>query len=188
MRVFFLALAIFSVFILYLEIKRSGWNGFYVFSVALLCAFLTSLQKAVGFKVEYLYLSVFIILLLFVLSYPAVAKLDKAKAVHCKGTAPILNQSKDAKTKVFEDGSSLEWVAKDTLRYTEGRSVLFIRVEQAPGFFSNGRVVWGRASLKKWSVNSKGDSGQIREDKRAEITSKLSEYFAIAKIPFRIID
>ena len=188
MSVFLLVLAMFSVFVLYLEIKRCGWSGFYVFLVALLCAFLTSLQKAVGFKAEYLYLIVFVVLLLFVLIYPAIAKLNKAKVGHSKGAVPILNQPKDAKTKVFEDGSSLEWVAKDTLRYTEGRSVLFIRAEQAHGFFSNARVVWGRASLKKWSVNSKGDSGQIREEKRTEIISKLSEYFASAKIPFRVVD
>lgn len=88
---------------------------------------------------------------------------------------------------VFDDGSVIEWIDKETLRYSEGAFVLNIWVDFEPGFFSTGRIV--RAALiKDWSATPSGCASTISEAKRLNILDKVRRYYHLNKRKCRIVE
>ena len=75
----------------------------------------------------------------------------------------------------FEDGSSVEWSGRDSLKYTEGGSSVYIWVDFESGFFSNGKVI------KSSSINTWGG-----EEKKKEIIDKVKGYYKSNHIPCRV--
>jgi hypothetical protein len=67
--------------------------------------------------------------------------------------------------KTFSDGSFVEWVNRETIRYSEGDFSLIIVADFDVGFFSNTRVI--KSSSIKVS----------NENKKQEIIDKISQYF-----------
>ena len=54
-----------------------------------------------------------------------------------------------SKIKSFDDGSLIEWVDKETLKYSEGEFSVLIWVDFEPGFFSGGRIIKS-SSILTW--------------------------------------
>lgn len=84
--------------------------------------------------------------------------------------------------KIFKDGSFLEWVDKETLRYVEGGFNVLVWVDYfEEGLFSNGRVIKA-SSLVKWDSKPQNYSETIDELKKNEIINKIKEYYLNKKI------
>lgn len=77
---------------------------------------------------------------------------------------------------LLDDGSSLEWVDKETLKYTEGRFTVLIWVDFEAGFFSGGRII-KYSSLASWNTKPEGCSSAIEEKKKREILMKVQQYY-----------
>lgn len=79
--------------------------------------------------------------------------------------------------KTFSDGSSLEWVDRETLRYIEGDCALSIWVDYfSKGLFSAGRVI-KVSSMKKWDSKPNGISEVVGKEKTQDIIEKIKEYY-----------
>jgi hypothetical protein len=78
--------------------------------------------------------------------------------------------------KIFEDGSSIEWVDKETLKYTESGFSVHIWVDFEPGFFSNGRIIKS-SSIKTKDSLPWSSSTFIDENKKREIIEKIQKYY-----------
>ena len=76
----------------------------------------------------------------------------------------------------MDDGSSVEWVDKETLKYVEGDFSLLIWVDFEPGFFSNGKVIKA-SSMKTWNTTPKDGNKIIDDKKRQEIIEKIQQYY-----------
>ena len=81
-----------------------------------------------------------------------------------------------ATRKVFDDGSSVEWIDKETIKYTEGDYSLLIWVDFEPGFFSYGRTIKS-ASIETWDTKPRGESKLIDENKKQDIIDKIQRYY-----------
>jgi hypothetical protein len=79
--------------------------------------------------------------------------------------------------KIFEDGSSIEWVNVQTVLYTEGAFSTSVWNEAEPsGFFSSIRVIMS-STITKWDTWPAGSSQYIDENKKKEIIDKVCRYF-----------
>jgi len=87
---------------------------------------------------------------------------------------------------VFDDGSVIEWIDKETLRYSEGGYALNIWVDFEPGFFSSGRIVQA-ALIKDWSATPPGVASTISAAKRQDILDKVKKYYDANKRKCRIV-
>jgi hypothetical protein len=76
----------------------------------------------------------------------------------------------------FDDGSSVEWVDKETLQYREGNYSALIWVDFEPGIFSSGKVIKA-SSINKWGSKPEDASGHIDERKKNEIIEKIMMYY-----------
>ncbi|MFZ3017855.1 MAG: hypothetical protein WA056_05305 [Gallionella sp.] len=81
-----------------------------------------------------------------------------------------------SKNYLLDDGSSLEWVDKETLRYTENGFSTLIWVDFEPGFFNGGRVIKS-SSLTSWESRPEGSSSTIEVNKKQEILTKVQQYY-----------
>lgn len=81
-----------------------------------------------------------------------------------------------SKSYLLGDGSSLEWVDKETLRYTESGFSALIWVDFEPGFFNGGRVAKS-SSLTSWESRPEGSSSTIEANKKQEILTKVQQYY-----------
>ena len=81
-----------------------------------------------------------------------------------------------SKKQTFEDGSSVEWVDRETVKYTENGFSTLVWVDFAPGFFSGGRVIIS-SHIIKWRSWPAGSSELIDENKKREIIEKIKKYF-----------
>lgn len=81
------------------------------------------------------------------------------------------------KKMLFDDGSSIEWSDRESLKYQErdGHMAL-IWVDFEPGFFSRGRVLMSE-SLDRWRLVPDGRQLEIQNDKKEEITDKVRTYY-----------
>lgn len=89
--------------------------------------------------------------------------------------------------KTFDDGSSVEWVDKETVRYSEGEFSVLIWVDFEPGFWSSGRVIRS-SSIKNWSATPTGCSATIDAEKKREIIDKIQRYYGSLKKKCRVLD
>ena len=78
--------------------------------------------------------------------------------------------------KTFSDGSFVEWVNRETIRYCEGDFSLIVVADFDSGFFSNTRVIKA-SSINLWDKAPKGAEIVINENKKQEIIDKISQYF-----------
>ena len=67
---------------------------------------------------------------------------------NCSITSYVENQDMINPIK-FSDGSSIEWVNKETLRYADSSHTALIWVDFEQGFFNNGRIIMA-SSVKTW--------------------------------------
>lgn len=81
----------------------------------------------------------------------------------------------------FPDGSCLEWVDRETLRYSEKDMSVLIWVDYEPGFFSAGRVIKA-ASIDKWISAGPMNASEIEEDKKQEIIRKIRQYYKKSRV------
>ena len=81
-----------------------------------------------------------------------------------------------SKVHLLDDGSSIEWVDKETLRYTESNFSVLIWVDFEPGFFNSGRVIKS-SSLATWESKPEGYSSTIEANKKQEILTKVQQYY-----------
>lgn len=81
-----------------------------------------------------------------------------------------------AKTYSFDDGSVIEWVDRETLRYSEGNFSSLIWVDFEPGIFNSGRII-NSSSIVRWERSPPGSPEDIDMDKRKEILSKIQLYY-----------
>jgi hypothetical protein len=77
---------------------------------------------------------------------------------------------------IFNDGSSIEWVDKETIKYIEGKFSLLIWVDFAPGFFSNERIIKTN-SMKSWNTTPESGNKLIDDKKRQNIIEKIHQYY-----------
>ena len=81
-----------------------------------------------------------------------------------------------SKSYLLDDGSSLEWVDKETLRYKESSFSALIWVDFEPGIFNGGRVIKSY-SLTSWESRPEGSSSIIEVNKKQEILTKVQQYY-----------
>ena len=88
--------------------------------------------------------------------------------------------------KLFDDGSSVEWVDKETLNYSEHGFSVLVRVDFfRESFFKYGRVIKA-SSIIEWNVYPESASKIIDESKRVEIIDKLKAYYKDLNIKCRV--
>ena len=76
----------------------------------------------------------------------------------------------------FEDGSAIEWVDRETLRYSEGEFSLLIWVDFGPGFFSRSRVL-DVSRLKTWTTKPATTSPSLTDADRERVLRKVADYY-----------
>lgn len=84
----------------------------------------------------------------------------------------------------FDDGSSIEWIDKETLRYRQGECFALIWVDFEPGIFNSGRVLKG-SSLRNWEMPEE-HSEEIDADNKREIIAKVQEYYRSQNVKCRV--
>jgi hypothetical protein len=85
----------------------------------------------------------------------------------------------------FTDGSSIEWVDKETLRYSDGSHTVMVWVDFEPGFFSKGRIIKA-SSILKWDSCPSNEPAEISDETRSQIIGKVTDYYKRHKVPCRI--
>jgi len=84
----------------------------------------------------------------------------------------------------FEDGSTLTWTSKESVKYTESGYVADVWVDMDAGFFSRKKIV-KLESLRSWTQAPHGiESLEIPESKRMDIVEKIRRYYAGRPIEF----
>lgn len=78
--------------------------------------------------------------------------------------------------KVFDDGSSVEWTSRESLRYTEGHLSVSIGVDFEEGWFKSGRIV-RTGTIRSWEGGSSDEASAITEEKKKEIIDKVVLYY-----------
>jgi hypothetical protein len=89
-----------------------------------------------------------------------------------------------SKPHLHDDGSVIEWVDKETLRYTENGFSVSIWVDFEPGFFNSRRIIKS-SSIVRWDIRPEGCSDAIGMDKRNEILAKVQQYYQSQNRKFR---
>ena len=90
------------------------------------------------------------------------------------------------KKKLFNDGSSIEWVDKETLKYSEKEFSVLIWVDYYKiGFFKYGRVIKA-SSIEKWNTEAESSIELISANKKNEIIKKIQLYYESLNTKYRI--
>jgi len=87
--------------------------------------------------------------------------------------------------KFFNDGSSIEWIDRETLQYLEGEFSVLVWVDFEPGFFSNGKIIKA-SSIIKWDTKPDECTELIDEIKKKEIIDKIQQYYKSFKKKCRV--
>ncbi len=85
----------------------------------------------------------------------------------------------------FLDGSLVQWVDKETLRYSDSDHTALIWVDFEPGFFTGGRVIKA-SSIAKWESCPSNESCDISDEIKMQIISKVTKYYDKYKVKYRI--
>jgi hypothetical protein len=87
----------------------------------------------------------------------------------------------------FDDGSSIAWNDRETLRYSDGHRTALVWLDYESGLFSRGRVI-RTSSIEKWEKDAKtGIAEPIHAAMVLIILEKVRAYLGRGKIPFREI-
>ena len=81
-----------------------------------------------------------------------------------------------SKSHLFDDGSTIDWVDKETLRYSENGYSVSIWVDFEEGFFNSGRIIKS-SSISRWNSYPEGHSEAIDANKKQEIIMKVQQYY-----------
>ena len=81
-----------------------------------------------------------------------------------------------SKKLTFPDGSTMEWIDRETLRYVEGNLSVAIWTDFEPGLFSRGRVVRASA-IKRWSTPPGTEMSPIDDATRERVIQKIRLYY-----------
>ena len=87
----------------------------------------------------------------------------------------------------FPDGSKVEWVDRETLRYSEDPKSVLIWVDFEPGFFSRGRIIKA-SSIQQWESVDTQEASTITNEKRTDIIEKIKKYYKRFRKPCRVED
>lgn len=85
------------------------------------------------------------------------------------------------KQSFFEDGSSITWIDRETVKYEIGDRHVLVWVDYEGGFFSRGRVV-RRQSLARWSDAGGSSDQEISLLDQEAIIAKVQAYFSGTKV------
>ena len=99
--------------------------------------------------------------------------------------APLCEKSRMTTTEKFTDGSSVSWVDKETLRYSDALHSALIWVDFEPGLFSKGRIIKA-SSINTWESCPEDESPDISDDARTRILGKATEYYERHNVKCRI--
>lgn len=86
---------------------------------------------------------------------------------------------------LFDDGSSIEWVDRETLRYKEGELSALIWVDFEAGLFSEGRII-KCSSINHWEQQEGNSPKPIDDLKKHEIIEKTIMYYGKLGKPCRL--
>ena len=86
---------------------------------------------------------------------------------------------------LLDDGSVLEWINRECLRYTENGFSVLIWVDYEAGFFNSGRIL-KLSSLAAWNSKPEGSVSTIEAKKKQEIIAKVQQYYQSDNIKCRI--
>jgi hypothetical protein len=78
--------------------------------------------------------------------------------------------------KIFEDGSCLEWIDKETLLYSEIGKSISIWVDFEPGWSKSGRII-NTDSIEYWDELAGVEKSKIDPYKKQEIIDKVALYY-----------
>jgi hypothetical protein len=92
-----------------------------------------------------------------------------------------------AKIHSLPDGTSIEWVDKETLRYADASRSALIWVDFAPGLFSRKRVIHS-SSIDNWEASGASIDApeRISDDDRVKILEAISTYYRERGVGFEI--
>lgn len=80
------------------------------------------------------------------------------------------------KTYTFDDGSSITWIDRETLRYSENDFDTKIWVDFEPGLFNSGRIIKA-SSIITWNKHPLGTPKSISKKQREMIIEKIKLYY-----------
>ncbi|MBR7745035.1 hypothetical protein [Undibacterium baiyunense] len=84
-----------------------------------------------------------------------------------------------------ENGSTVEWIDKETLKYSKDGFQVLIWVDFEPGFFKRGRIV-RLSSMEKWNEANDPNDLIISAVAKDEILTALDQYFNLRNEKWRI--
>jgi hypothetical protein len=87
----------------------------------------------------------------------------------------------------FPDGSSIEWVDKETLRYRDSAGSALVWVDFETGMFSKGRIIRA-SSIKLWESPTSTGVNHIDATQKEQIIAKVKSYYASHNVPCRVED
>jgi hypothetical protein len=76
----------------------------------------------------------------------------------------------------FPDGSSIDWVDRETLRYSKGEYSALVWCDFGEGFFSSERII-RTDSLLNWEKAPQGESPMISSVWKQTILSRVANYY-----------
>jgi len=79
-------------------------------------------------------------------------------------------------SKVFPDGSKIEWVDRETIKYTEGENTVNIWMDHVPFAFP-GKMIIKHESLRFWEAKQSATKLEISKDKQKDIIRKIFLYY-----------
>jgi hypothetical protein len=78
---------------------------------------------------------------------------------------------------MFNDGSNIEWVDRETIKYHEKNHYVNIWIDYAAGFFNRGRIL-KKNTIDYWRKEDGSTEMKISDNERNLIIKKIIDYFA----------
>ncbi len=76
----------------------------------------------------------------------------------------------------FEDGSSVEWMDKETVKYSRSGKNALVWVDYEPGFFSSGRIIRS-GEILGWQNDNGETISSIDPEEKKQIVDKIVAYY-----------
>lgn len=80
------------------------------------------------------------------------------------------------KSYITETNGSIEWVDKETLRYSRNGFSVLVWIDFEPGIFSRGRIIKA-SSIVKWDARPDNSSDVIDTRERRGIIDEIQKYY-----------
>lgn len=84
-----------------------------------------------------------------------------------------------------KDGALIEWIDKETIRYTKNSFSVDVWTDFGAGFFTRSRVLKSE-SIVYWRNTPNASITKINDSEKLEIIDAISEYYNNFKVKFRI--